>query len=31
MSRQFETPFGGTMKSVIAHHFGRWTTYSALR
>ena len=31
MSQQFETPLGGTTNSVIAHHFGRWTAYSALR
>ena len=26
-----KTPFGDTTKAVIAHHFGRWTAYSALR
>ena len=31
MSRSLKTPFGDTTKAVIAHHFGRWTAYSALR
>ena len=31
MSQSPKTPFGDTTKAVIAHHFGRWTAYSALR
>ena len=31
MYKSPETPFGDTTKAVIAHHFGRWTAYSALR
>ena len=31
MYRSPKTPFGDTTKAVIAHHFGRWTAYSALR
>ena len=31
MSQNPKTPFGDTTKAVIAHHFGRWTAYSALK
>ena len=31
MYQSSQTPFGETTKAVIAHQFGRWTAYSALR
>ena len=31
MYQSTQIPFGETKKAVIAHHFGRWAAYSALK